>query len=99
MQHHRRNKTAARGYGGRWQREREHYLRDHPLCVMCEREGRVTGATIVDHIIPHKGDPKLMWDHDNWQSLCKPHHDRDKQAIDRGGKPKAPIGIDGWPTS
>lgn len=38
-----------------------------------------------------------MWDQTNWQPLCKPHHDRDKQSIDKGGTPKKPIGIDGWP--
>jgi 5-methylcytosine-specific restriction protein A len=90
-----RAKTAARGYGGRWQRERLQYLRLHPLCIMCQAKGRVTAATVVDHIIPHKGDPVLMWDWNNWQALCKPHHDRDKQAIDRGGKPRLQR-IDGW---
>lgn len=94
-----RAKTAARGYGGRWQRERLAFLThpDNALCVMCKRESRVTAATVVDHIIPHKGDYKLMWDRTNWQPLCKPHHDSDKQAMDRGGKPKQRIGSDGWP--
>lgn len=64
---------------------------------MCKRESRVTAATVVDHIIPHKGDYKLMWDRANWQPLCKPHHDADKQSMDKGGKPKQRIGVDGWP--
>jgi len=30
---------------------------------------------VVDHIIPHKGNQKLFWDPQNWQTLCKAHHD------------------------
>jgi len=44
----------------------------------------VTNATVVDHIIPHKGDYKLMYDQNNLQSLCKYHHDV-KTATEDGG--------------
>ncbi|MGN0150610.1 MAG: HNH endonuclease, partial [Clostridia bacterium] len=30
---------------------------------------------VVDHIVPHRGDERLMWDENNWQALCKPCHD------------------------
>ena len=40
------------------------------------KEGRYTKATVVDHIQPHRGDPKLFWDQSNWQSLCKRCHDK-----------------------
>ena len=43
---------------------------------MCMKEGRYRKATVVDHVVPHRGDIKLFWDRDNWQSLCKEHHDR-----------------------
>jgi 5-methylcytosine-specific restriction protein A len=46
---------------------------------MCEREGRLTAATVVDHITPHRSDPKLFWDPANHQAICKPHHDSTKQ--------------------
>lgn len=96
---HERGKTAARGYGGRWQRERLIFLQLHPLCIMCEQQGRVTVATVVDHIIPHKGDTALMWDWNNWQPLCATHHNRDKQSADKGGNKRTiTIGTDGWPT-
>ena len=95
-----RAKTAARGYGGRWQRERLAFLAQHPLCIMCQNSGRVTRATVVDHIKPHKGDPVLMWSQSNWQPLCATHHNRDKQSQDKGGnKRTVHIGADGWPTS
>lgn len=59
----------------RWQRLRKRFLLEHPLCVECERLGRITPATVVDHIKPHEGNPEMFWDEDNVQSLCKPCHD------------------------
>nr|DAZ53348.1 MAG TPA: HNH endonuclease [Caudoviricetes sp.] len=40
------------------------------------RQGRYTKATVVDHITPHRGDPRLFWDEANWQPMCKQCHDR-----------------------
>jgi len=79
-----RGTSAQRGYGARWQKARKIYLREHPLCVKCLEEGQVTAATVVDHIIPHKGDYGLFWDVDNWQSLCERHHN-EKTAKEDGG--------------
>ena len=53
---------------------------------MCTAAGRVTMATVVDHIEPHKGDPELFWDEDNWQGLCKPCHDGAKAELERTGR-------------
>lgn len=77
---------------------------------MCEAQGRVTAATVVDHIEPHRlawalasGEADAIaaararfWDRDNWQSLCKTHHDGAKQAEEHGHAPPV-IGADGWP--
>ena len=68
--------AARRGYGSRWQKASKVYLRSHPLCVECMKLGRYTKATVVDHIVPHRGDQKLFWDQSNWQALCKTCHDR-----------------------
>lgn len=71
-----RGSAAERGYDARWRKARAVFLKQNPLCVHCQKEGRLTAATVVDHIIPHKGDYKLFWDvKNNWQSLCKRHHD------------------------
>ncbi len=43
----------------------------------------VEPATVVDHVVPHKGDADLFWDRDNWQPCCKWHHDVVKQALER----------------
>lgn len=68
--------AAARGYNSRWNKARKVYLADHPLCAECLRCGKYTAATVVDHIIPHRGNNELFWDESNWQSLCKRCHDK-----------------------
>lgn len=88
--------AAQRGYGYQWQKARAGYLKKHPLCVYCERQGRVTPAEVVDHIRPHRGDMGLFWDKDNWQALCKHCHDSIKKQ-EESGKQRPAIGIDGWP--
>lgn len=79
-----RGTTAERGYGYRWQQARAGYLNKHPLCVECEKEGRVEVATDLDHIVPHKGDMEKFWQRENWQGLCKRHHS-EKTAREDGG--------------
>lgn len=69
-----RGTAAARGYGGKWQKARETFLRNNPLCVHCTADGIITAATVVDHIIPHRGDKSLFWDRSNWQGLCTRCH-------------------------
>lgn len=68
--------SSERGYDVRWQKARELYLQEYPLCIECLLIGRTTAATVVDHIKAHRGDPNKFWDQDNWQPLCKMHHDR-----------------------
>lgn len=63
-------------YDHRWRQARAIFLRRNPLCKACERDGRITEATEVDHIIPHRGDVKLFWKKENWQSMCKPCHSK-----------------------
>jgi len=82
-----RGSAAKRGYGRRWQQARRRWLVQHPLCVMCQAAGRVVPATVVDHIIPHRGAARLFWDRENWQSLCERHHNA-KSAMERGGGAK-----------
>ncbi len=71
-------------YGRRWRKARREFLTHHPLCCYCEQESRVTPATEVDHIKPHRGDPALFWNEDNWQPLCRSHHSSTKQAEEKG---------------
>ena len=72
----RRGDSTKRGYDQRWAKARLAFLSVNQLCLMCSRDGVTTAATVVDHIMPHKGDHGLFWDENNWQPLCKYHHDR-----------------------
>lgn len=71
--------SAQRGYGYRWQQARVAFLRVHPLCCFCMRNGMTVAASVVDHITPHEGNQDLFWDRSNWQSLCAPCHSGVKQ--------------------
>ncbi|MBQ4266112.1 MAG: HNH endonuclease [Clostridia bacterium] len=70
-----RGNADSRGYDGRWRKARKHFQEKYPLCAKCMKNGKLTPATVVDHIIPHRGDQKLFWDEGNWQPLCKDCHD------------------------
>ena len=83
-QDQRRGSAYSRGYDSRWRRARLMYLRRHPLCRYHEQKGLHVAATVVDHVIPHKGDDGLFWDETNWQALCKTCHDV-KTATEDGG--------------
>lgn len=69
-----RQSASQRGYDSRWRRESKIYLGHNPLCVKCKEQDKVTAAEVVDHIVPHKGDPDLFWDQTNWQALCETCH-------------------------
>ncbi|MBY9077266.1 HNH endonuclease [Paenibacillus sp. HN-1] len=79
-----RGTATERGYGRKWQVARARFLRLHPICTECERKGKVTASNVVDHIVPHKGDPVLFWDENNWQALCTPCHSRKTVQQDGG---------------
>ncbi len=70
-------------YGHKWRQARLVFLKQHPLCVECQKKGRVTAANVVDHIERHEGSLDKFWNSDNWQALCKPCHDR-KTAYEVG---------------
>lgn len=70
-------------YNYQWTKLRTNYLRRNPLCVMCRMDGKTVMASVVDHIIPHKGDQALFYDENNWQPLCKPCHDKIKQRMEK----------------
>ena len=91
--------TNERGYTYQWQQARERFLRANPLCVYCKRKGKLTAASVVDHIIPHRGDQARFNDKTNWQSMCKPCHDIDKAREERGSRQRQSIGLDGYPVA
>jgi 5-methylcytosine-specific restriction protein A len=78
-----RPSASRRGYDAQWQRFRVSYLRLHPLCVACERNGLLTPALHVDHVVAmEKGGGK--YDLSNLQGLCHSHHSVKTCAEDGG---------------
>ncbi len=69
----------------KWRRQRVTFLRTNPLCHFCEQQGRTELATVVDHKVPHKGNPELFWDQSNWQGLCATDHSAAKQQQEKSG--------------
>lgn len=60
----------------RWKNLRLRILNQTPYCQQCWRDkNQYVYANVVDHIIDHRGNERLMWDEANLQSMCKPCHD------------------------
>jgi 5-methylcytosine-specific restriction enzyme A len=78
-----------------WRKQRRYQLQLEPLCQQCLKERRVTPATQVDHIRPHRGD----WNEFRTgalQSLCADCHVR-KTNAEMGNRIRRIIGLDGMP--
>ena len=81
-----RGTATQRLYSSAWRKARAGFLSRHPLCecVDCKNLGRVLPASVVDHIVPHRGDRALFWDRSNWQPMNERCHNR-KTAREDGG--------------
>ena len=76
--HDPRPNFRQRGYTSAWDKLRKAWIRHHPLCVECERQGFTEAATVVDHIIPKvEGGSDSP---ENLQSLCRFCHARKTAA-------------------
>lgn len=78
-----RPSARNRGYDHEWRKARAEYLAMHPHCRECASHGVTRLSTVVDHIIPHRGDKRLFWHRANWQPLCAPCHNSIKQRKER----------------
>lgn len=70
-----RGSRHERGYGTEWDKARKRIMeRDAGLCQECRRQGYVTRAYAVDHIVcKAEGGAD---DDGNLEAICKPHHVR-----------------------
>ena len=75
---HDRGTTHERGYGRHWQLLRLLVLNEEPTCRRCAGRGRVTAATLVDHILPLRDGGTN--DRENLQPLCLDCHAVKTQA-------------------
>jgi hypothetical protein len=80
----------------RWKHMRRDQLLRFPICQMCEAQGRLTPATIADHIEPHRGSVNAFYCN-ALQSLCRQCHGAEKHVIELHGFSDR-MGPDGLPT-
>ena len=67
-----RDPAVRRRYGRAWKRIRDRYIAAHPLCEQCAKEGRITPAQEVHHILPlSRGGTHAEG---NLMALCTPCH-------------------------
>lgn len=61
-----------------WRKERDNFLREHPLCEKCLEKGKITPAQDIHHKkSPFKNGEinwNLLYDENNLMSLCKECH-------------------------
>lgn len=74
--HDRHRGTAAeRGYDWDWAKVAAYVReRDCYLCQECKRQGVLTPANTVDHIVPIYAAPERRLDADNCEVLCVRHN-------------------------
>ena len=63
-----------RGYDYLWQKVRNRFIKNNPICVVCLKDQRITDADEIDHIVPIKVAPDRRLDTANLQALCRYHH-------------------------
>lgn len=80
------NKDRDNLYDREWEKYRLHFLNQNPRCYACG-----VSATVVDHLIPHKGDEDLFKKLDNHIPLCKSCHDKATALFDKKYRPGQPI--------
>lgn len=78
-----RPNATDRGYSQKFKRARAEFLAANPRCAV---PGCTNPATVLDHKKAHRGDQSLFWNRNNWQPLCRLHHDTLKQSIEKRGK-------------
>ena len=71
--------TTKSGYGWDWQQLQARFITHNPLCVECGKNGIVTAAQEVHHIVPITEAPWLRLQWDNLMALCVACH----RAIDQ----------------
>lgn len=69
-------------YDRAWEKYRAIFLSTNPRCYSCGE-----ASTVVDHLVPHKGDENLFRQLDNHLPLCKRCHDVITGLFDRRFRP------------
>ena len=69
-----RDPESKKRYGTKLRKIRNAFVKNHPVCELCERKNILTPAEEVHHVIPlSKGGSN---DEENLMALCKSCHSR-----------------------
>ena len=71
---YRRDREREKRYGRPWKLIRAAYIAAHPLCELCQRDGRLMPASLVHHKVKLTEGGTNDWD--NLQALCSECHSR-----------------------
>lgn len=78
---------SGRFYDAEWAKQAREFKRLHPFCLGCAAIGERSATTIVDHVVPHRGDRAKFGDPNNRQPACDWHRSRRAQSTG----PKGPV--------
>lgn len=67
-----------------WKVTRQRYLSTQPLCAGCYSHGRITQATVVDHVFPWTQLGEAAFYDNLFQSLCRDCHTH-KTTLEKRG--------------
>lgn len=90
---HRVSETRVGSYAQRsgvkrkeWDFIRQAFLAENRFCAehLKRKPPEHVEATVVDHIVAHRGDLEAFFDHENLQALCAPCHSRKTVNVDGG---------------
>ena len=71
---YKRDPDTYKRYGSRWRKIRQLYIKDHPVCELCERKNILKPVEEVHHIVPlSQGGTHRE---ENLMSLCKSCHSK-----------------------
>jgi hypothetical protein len=64
-------RVRGTGYDWNWRRLRLSKLQADPLCWWCLKQGRLTAANVVDHIVPMAASLKPMGCPSRWRPMTE----------------------------
>jgi 5-methylcytosine-specific restriction enzyme A len=75
--------AATRGYDQQWRGYVKVFRRAHPLCALCEAEGRLTPTEIVHHLDPVADGNPALCEAERLLAVCRQCHERVEGLGDR----------------
>lgn len=69
-----RGTTFGAARSSKWSSTRRDFLKEHPLCAVCNTKGGFLKPNEIHHCQPFHLKPELELSNSNLITLCRPHH-------------------------